>query len=397
MPPAAGSRRDPRVYARLALFYFAYFAMLGAYAPYFALYLQSLRFTPQEIGMLLALGPVARIVFPALWAWLADHRGTRRSLVLFTTLAATLASAGLLLGQSFLWLFAVLLLLNVFWSASLPLVEASTLGHLRGHLGDYGRIRVWGSISFILAVALLGALFDRAGIGLLPGLLVLLFALMAASSWALPPDPRATAHGEHVPLGRIMLRPEVIVLFAACFLMSVAHGPYHAFYSIHLVNNGYSKSAVGILWALSVIAEILVFLWMPRILRRFSIGAVIGISLMCAVLRFAVIGWAVQSEIVIALAQLLHAATFGAHHAAALAAIHHFFQGRYQARGQALYSALGFGAGGAVGMFASGWLWTHLGPALTFACGSVAALLALVLVSAWLRLPRAATASASGA
>lgn len=394
---AAGSpRTDIRLNARLSLFYFAYFAMLGAYAPYFGLYLQSLRFTPQQIGMLLALVPVVRIVVPALWAWLADHRGSHRALVLATTLAATVVSAGLLMGEGFAWLFAVLLLLNVFWSASLPLVEASTFGHLRGHLGDYGRIRAWGSISFILAVTLLGALFDRAGVGLLPALLVALFALLALSAWALPPDPACPGHAGHEPLGRIMLRREVVVLFAACFLMSVAHGPYHAFYSIHLVDHGYPKSAVGVLWAVSVIAEILVFLWMPRILRRVSIGAVIGLSLLCAVVRFAVIGWAVDSVAAIALAQLLHAATFGAHHAAALAAVHHFFKGRYQARGQALYSALGFGAGGAVGVFASGWLWDRLGAALTFACGSAVALLALLLVAARLRLPRAATAAASG-
>ncbi len=393
---AQGSGRTTQPSFRLALFYFAYFAMLGAYAPYFGLYLRSLQFTPQQIGVLLGLVPVVRIVVPGLWAWVADHRGTRRRLVIATTFAATLVSAGLMLGESFAWLFGVLLVLNLFWSASLPLVEASTLGHLRGRLGEYGRIRVWGSISFILAVALLGPLFDVTGIGLLPALLLAMFALLAACAWMLPPDPPTAAHASAEPLGKILLRPEVIALFAACFLMSVAHGPYNAFYSIHLVDNGYSKSVVGILWAVSVIAEILVFLWMPAILRRFSIGAVIGFSLVCAALRFAVIAWAVDHVVAIALAQLLHAATFGAHHAAALAAVHHFFKGRYQARGQALYSALGFGAGGAVGMFASGWSWTHLGPALTFACGSAAAVLAFILVVAWLRVPPAATVAASG-
>jgi PPP family 3-phenylpropionic acid transporter len=169
--------------------------------------------------------------------------------------------------------------------------------------------------------------------------------------------------------------------------MALAHGPYNTFYSIHLVQHGYSKTALGALWALSVVAEVAVFLAMPRILRRWSIPGVIGFSLLCAVARFLIIGWAVQWWALIALAQVLHAATFGAHHAAALAAIHHFFQGRYQARGQALYSAVGFGAGGALGMFASGWLWTHLGPGLTFACGSAAALAACLLVSTRLRLP----------
>jgi PPP family 3-phenylpropionic acid transporter len=377
---------------RLALFYFVYFAMLGAYAPYFGLYLQRLGFTPQQIGVLLGLVPIVRTVVPTLWAWMADHHGNRRGLVKVTTVSATLACSALLFGESFTWLLVTLLVLNVFWCASLPLVEASTFGHLRGRMGDYGRIRVWGSISFILVVALLGPLLDVTGIGALPWALLVLFAAMAGSAWVLPPD-RETVHGtEHQPLGRLLLRQEVLVLFAACFFMSLAHGPYNAFYSIYLVDSGYSKTAVGGLWAVSVIAEVLVFLWMPRILARYSIASVIGFSLLCAVVRFAVIGWAVQFPTIITAAQLLHAATFGAHHAAALAAVHRIFQGRHQARGQALYSAAGFGAGGALGMFFSGWLWTHIGPGWTFTCGAVAALVAWVLVAGRLRIPQPAHA-----
>lgn len=372
---------------RFAQFYFAYFAMLGAFAPYIGLYLQQLGFAPQQIGVLLALVPIVRTVVPALWAWIADHHGNRRSLVRWTTAAATLAAVGLLLGDSFGWLLATLLVLNIFWCAGLPLVEASTFSHLRGRMGDYGRIRVWGSVSFILVVALLGPVFDVTGIGVLPWVLLLLFAAMAGSAWLLPPDADGPHAQASAPLGTLLLRPEVLVLFAACFCMALAHGPYNAFYSIYLVDSGYSKTAVGGLWALSVVAEILVFLWMPRILSRFTIPQVMGFSLLCAVARFAVIGWAVEWPVAIAAAQLLHAATFGAHHAAALAAVHRIFAGRYQARGQALYSAAGFGAGGALGMFASGWLWTHAGPAWTFTCAAGVALLAGVLVAKCLRIP----------
>ena len=379
---------------RLSLFYFVYFAMLGAYAPYFGLYLQRLGFDPQQIGLLLGLVPIVRMLFPALWAWVADHHGNRRLLVKVTTVGATLACVALLFGTTFSWLFVTLLVLNLFWCAALPLVEASTFGHLRGRMGDYGRIRVWGSISFILVVAALGPLLDRTGIGLLPWALLALFAAMAASAWLLPPDTAAAHPAEHPPLGKILLRQEVLVLFAACFFMSLAHGPYNGFYSIFLVDNGYSKTEVGGLWAISVIAEILVFLWMPRILARYSIPAVIGFSLLCAVVRFAIIGWAVRYPAIITAAQLLHAATFGAHHAAALAAVHRIFQGRHQARGQALYSAAGFGAGGALGMFASGWLWTHVGPGWTFTCGAAAALVAWVLVAGRLRIPEPSPAAA---
>jgi PPP family 3-phenylpropionic acid transporter len=379
---------------RLSLFYFVYFAMLGAYAPYFGLYLEKLGYAPQQIGLLLALVPVVRTLFPALWAWVADHHGNRRALIKWTTAGATVAAGALLLDDSFGWLLLTLFVLNVFWCAALPLAEASTFGHLRGRMGDYGRIRVWGSISFILVVAALGPLLDVTGIAMLPWALLVLFAAMAAAAWLLPPDLVAPHAAEHAPLGSILLRKEVLVLFAACFFMSLAHGPYNAFYSIYLVNSGYSKTALGSLWALSVIAEILVFLWMPRILARYSIPSVIGFSLLCAVVRFAVIGWAVQMPAVIAAAQLLHAATFGAHHAAALAAVHRIFVGRHQARGQALYSAAGFGAGGALGMFASGWLWTHVGPGWTFTCGAAAALVAWVLVAGRLRIPEPTPATA---
>jgi PPP family 3-phenylpropionic acid transporter len=385
--------RTNALYLRLSLFYFVYFLMLGAFAPFFGLYLKALQFSSFDIGVLLAIVPVVRAAFPPLWAWAADHQGQRRHLVRWTTAAAAVACAGLLLGEGFGWLFGVLFVLNVFWCAALPLVEATTFGVLKGRLGDYGRIRVWGSLSFVLAVLAVGPVLDWAGMDVLPSVLLLLFALMAAAAWALPADRTPQHHGEHVPLGRILRRPEVVALFAACFLMSLAHGPYNGFYSIHLVDLGYSKTVVGWLWTISVVAEIGVFLWMPRILRRFSIPGVIAFSLGCAVLRFLVIGWLAQVGWIIAAAQLLHAATFGAHHAAALAAVHHFFQGRYQARGQALYTSLGFGAGGAAGAFLSGWLWDHVGPGLTFSFGAGVALLALAIVLARLRLPVAHAAA----
>jgi len=382
------------LHLRLSLFYFAYFLMLGGYAPFFGLYLKSLGFASFEIGTLLALVPVVRSFVPALWAWAADHQGERRHLVRWTTAGATVACAGLLLGSGFWWLFVVLLALNIFWCAALPLVEATTFGLLKGRLGDYGRIRVWGSLSFILAVLALGPAFDWSGVGVLPWALLMLFALMAGAAWLLPSDRMPAHHGEHVPIGRVVRRPEVVALFAACFLMSLAHGPYNSFYSIHLVELGYSKTSLSWLWALSVVAEVGVFLWMPFILRRFSIPNVIAFSLGCAVVRFLMIGWAAQYPVVAAGAQLLHAATFGAHHAAALAAIHHFFQGRHASRGQALYTGVGFGAGGAAGVFLSGWMWDHVGPRATFGFGAAVAMVALAIVLAWLRMPRIAHAGA---
>jgi PPP family 3-phenylpropionic acid transporter len=383
-----------QLHFRLASFYFAYFLMLGGIAPFFSLYLNKLGFSGVQIGMLLALMPLARVVAPPAWAWLADHQGSRRPLVRMTTAAAAISCAGFLFTQSFAGLFVVILLLNVFWCAALPLVEATTMAHLRGRLGDYGRIRVWGSASFMMSVIALGQILDRTGILWLPVMLLALFTLNALAAWVLPVDRAQQHHEEHVPMRETLRRPEVLALFAACFLMALAHGPYNTFYSIHLVEHGYSKGAVGWMWAVSVLAEIFVFLLMPALLRRFSIPAIMSFSLGCAVVRFLIIGWLTQSTVLMALAQIMHAATFGAHHAAALAAIHQFFRGRTQSRGQALYTSFGFGAGGVLGGLASGWLWQHTNAAVTFSCASGVALIALLVVASRLRTVSPARAAA---
>jgi PPP family 3-phenylpropionic acid transporter len=209
----------------------------------------------------------------------------------------------------------------------------------------------------------------------------------------LPVDRAQHHHEEHTPMREILRRPEVRALFAACFLMALAHGPYNTFYSIHLVEQGYSKSALGWMWAVSVVAEIFVFLLMPGLLKRFSIPMIMSFSLGCAVVRFLLIGWLPQSTALMVLAQTMHAATFGAHHAAALAAIHQFFRGRTQSRGQALYTSLGFGAGGVLGGLASGWLWQHTNAAVTFSCASGVALIALLVVAGRLRMTSPARAA----
>jgi len=163
--------------------------------------------------------------------------------------------------------------------------------------------------------------------------------------------------------------------------MAAAHGPYYTFYSLYLVEHDYSKGAIGWLWALGVICEIAVFIGMPRLMQRFSLPQILGASFLLAVIRFLLIGWLVDSVAAILLAQMLHAATFGSYHASAVAAIHHFFRGRHQAKGQALYTSLTFGAGGTFGALMSGYAWDFLGASLTFSIASLCALFGLLLIS----------------
>jgi len=169
--------------------------------------------------------------------------------------------------------------------------------------------------------------------------------------------------------------------------MSAAHGALYVFYSIHLAGNGYSKAEVGGLWSLGVLAEIAVFMLMARLVQCYSLRALLLASFAAAVLRFLLIGWGVESMAVMVVAQLMHGLTFGAYHAAAIAAVNLWFPGRAQGRGQALYSSISFGAGGLLGGLISGWTWDDIGAGWTYTLGSVFAAIGLFLVWRWVREP----------
>jgi len=365
---------------RIAGFYFFYYAFVGMFAPYWSLYLQSIHFDAIEIAILMSVQPVMRMIAPNIWGWLADHTGKR---LLVVQIAATLSAVcylGVFATTSFWGMLLVLGLMGFFWSASMPLVEATTLSYLGKHTARYGRIRSWGSIGFIVAVVGLGYAFDYIAIawllwaGLVCELGILLF------SRQIPPTEVLAHHTDSQSIRNIVLQPRVLVLFGACFLMSVAHGPYYTFFSIYLVEHGYAKSAVGGLWALGVICEIGVFFLMPWLARRYGLTRILVGSFALAVLRFLLIGWGVDFLLLLLIAQVLHAATFGAYHAASVGLVHEFFQGRHQSKGQALFGSLTYGAGGMLGGLASGPIWQHYGASVLYSCSAGMALIGMLLM-----------------
>jgi PPP family 3-phenylpropionic acid transporter len=373
--------------ARLAAYYFAYFTYAGALVPYFALWLAAQQFTPAQIALVLAMPQVARVFAPALWGWLADewgarYAGARRAIVVFSACAVLAGFASLYAIGSFAGIAAVMLAMSVLSAGALPLVEAIALSALGVSSGRYGPVRLWGSIGFILAVLGVGAWLDSHSPGTVLDIVVLLAALTVIASLAVPAAGGAQLARAPARLASVLRRPEVRALLGAGFCMAVAHGTMYAFYSIHLEAEGYSKTLIGALWTLGVVAEVVLFLRLPQLLRRFSLRALLVASFACAVLRFLAIGWGAGSLALLAAAQLLHAATFGAYHSASVAAVHRMFAGTLEARGQALFSSLSYGLGGAVGTLLAGWTWQALGPAPSFAVSAAFAALGGWLV-AW--------------
>lgn len=361
-------------YWRLSGFYFFYFAFVGAFTPFWSLYLQSLEFNAFQIGVLMSLLQVSRIFAPNLWGWLADHTGRRVAVVQLAAFLSLIFYLGVFAGDSFIWMFVVMALMSLFWSASLPLVEAITLGHLGAGGEGYGRIRLWGSVGFIIAVIILGYVLDYAPVRALLWIVLGLKAGIFLLSRKIPEPKIVPHHTDDQPVWNILRRPDVAAFLAACFLMAAAHGVYYTFYSIYLVEHGYSKSVVGWLWALGVICEVLVFLWMPRMAARFGLWRILIASFALAALRFFLIGWGVEYILIIVFAQTLHAASFGSFHAAAVALVHQFFRGKHQAKGQGLYTSISFGLGGTLGGLMSGYTWDALGADWSF---SISALFAL--------------------
>ncbi|HEY5292276.1 MAG TPA: MFS transporter [Burkholderiales bacterium] len=370
----------PVPYWRLSAFYFAYFAQVGAAAPYFSLYLASLGLTAAQIGMLLSLGQLMRVVGPSFWGWVADRSGQRSRIISITLAFGGACFAGLFFVDTFWGLFALLLALGFFTSASMPLTESLTLSHLRGATSRYGSIRLWGSVGFILTVTLVGYALDSLPVASLLWMVLATYALGWLCALAVPDAHAGSGHAESEPVWTILRRPEVAALLGACFLMTMAHGPQYAFFSLYLVDHGYSKAAVGWMWSFGVIAEIIVFLLMPALMRRYSLSGILLVCFAATVLRFLMIGWGVDSAPVLFAAQLLHGLSFGAYHAAAVTAIHRWFQGAHQVRGQAIYLSVSFGAGGVLGSMLSGLGWDSIGPAWTFSAAALAALAGYVLV-----------------
>ncbi|SDU00410.1 MFS transporter [Halopseudomonas salegens] len=378
-------------YWRLSGFYFAYFALLGGVAPFLALYFAHLGYSPARIGELIAIPMLMRCLAPSLWGWLGDRSGNRLLIVRAGALLTAIMFSAIFWRQDYLWLVWVMASHSFFWHAILPQFEAITLEHLGDRSARYAQIRLWGSIGFIATVIGLGGLMDVHGLGLYPAAMMVIMVLISVCSFWVPRPTvmsGARVRGNLRAFLRQLRQPGVVAFFVAVALMQLSHGPYYTFLSVHLETLGYSRSMIGLLWALGVVAEIVLFMLMVRVLAWLSLRQLLIGSLLLAAVRWVLIGTQADQLGVLLFAQLLHAATFGSFHVAAIHFVQRHFSSASQGQGQALYASLS-GVGGACGALYAGYSWHSLGPAWTFAIASVAVVVAAILLLR--RLPASAT------
>lgn len=370
----------------LSRFYFIYYFFVGAFVPYWGLYLTAESFSPADIGILMSLFQLSRIVAPNLWGWLADHTRQRVRWIRVTAFLGLLGFVAIFWAHDFKTMFIVMVALSLFTSSTLPLSESLVLAHLASTNGHYSKIRLWGSWGFIVASVLLGYLTDWFGIGSLLWFILVVQCGLFGLTWLLP-EAHVPPHAhDDFSMWQILKQPAVMSLLIGCAMMVTAHGLMYNFYSIYLAEHGYSKGMIGWLWSLGVICEIGIFMKMPWIMARFKLKTILLASLLIGVVRFTMMGLVPDQLWLLLLAQTLHAFTFGSFHAASVEVVTQYFNGRHQARGQAIYNSVAYGVGGALGGLLGGFALQYWGGQLTFTLAALFPLLGAVIVAVGLHL-----------
>ena len=369
---------DP-TFRRYSLFYLCYYAALGAYTPYIGRWVASLGHGGWVVGAMLGLWYASRIVGPPAWS-VASHGSARQGRWFVAGCALTaLCFAGFFLTRSAWALLAVMALFGLFYNAVMPQFEAMTLTALADRPERYGRLRVWGSIGFLLVAGSYGALLDRAGAQAFPWLALPLFAFMAGCAWthradARPPRPQTPA------VGHLWKRPGVRRFLLVAFLMQLGFGPFYVFYTLHLQAHGHTLGTIGALWALGVVIEIALFWQAPKLIARFGAAPLLQLCMAVTALRWLVVGLFADSLAVMALAQTTHALSFAVFHACTMRLMADFFPGERAGAGQSLLYGFSQGLGGVFGALMAALAWESAGGgALAFGLGGAASAVAFAL------------------
>lgn len=358
--------------------YFIYFGVLGIFLPYFNLYCYHLSFSGLQIGVLSSIQTFATVVFPLLWAVLADRYQSRRLIYVFCNLVSTAIWALLLWTTAFWPMFFIMLFYGVFHAPIISFLEAFTMDLMGGEKRQYGRIRVWGSINFIFAVVVFGRLIDAFSVNIIVGLILAGSILRAAFSLAVP----AVSIERRISFSagaRELLRPRLLVFLITSLMMLLSHGTYYGFFSIHLETLGFGSTFIGLAWGLASTAEILVMVKSDTIFKRFSLETVLLFSFAVATFRWVLLFF-VQAPGMLLLSQLLHAFTYGSFHIAGILYIDRLIPLEAKTFGQAANNAMTYGLGIAGGFLLNGYFFESLGaPVLFLVSGLIAAAGGLIL------------------
>lgn len=356
----------------------SYFAHIGFFNPYLPLWLKHLGLPVTVISLLLATQSVTRVFAPYAWGALSDRTGERVRLLRLSAAVALVASLGLWWSGGPWWIGLVLLVMFTHTSSMMSLTEAAMAQLVAGDWGRYGRVRLWGSVGFMVTVFLAGAWFEGFGMGHFPGWTVLSLSLVLACTCWLPDVREAPVHARHARerMGPVLREPAVRWFFASLLFHITAHFAIYGFISLYLDALGYSKAMIGTLWAVSILVEIVWFFGQGRWIARASMARWLVACGMATVVRMLLLSVAADWLVALFVAQVLHALSFAAHHTASIAVVSRHFTGRLRGRGQALFTVIGYGLGGVTGVLAGGQVVARFGYVPVYGAATVLGVLA---------------------
>ncbi len=368
----------------LRAIYFSYFAFIGGFTPFLSLWLADAGWSIATVGVLVSINSMMRIVGPGFWGYWARRLGAQVVLIRGGVVVALVCILVLpWVSQQLVLLALVFVVLYFVTAAVMPLTESLALSATQGESGSYGRLRLWGSVGFLAAVLGVGPLLDVWGIRALPWLAAGLALSIVVSAWWLREAPLPPALITAVSLRERLKEPAIRGFFISAGLMIFAHAGFYTFFSLYLEGHGYSKSMIGMIWALGVVVEVALFRWQKPLFDRFAARSLLLFSILVAVLRFFAIGISEGALWIILLTQLTHAITFGVHHSATMHFLHQWFDARQQPAAQGLFVTVTYGIGGTMGGLGAGWLWSNVSAqAMFFTAAAVAGLSAWVLARA---------------
>ncbi|MDQ7004980.1 MAG: MFS transporter [Ghiorsea sp.] len=363
----------------IRLFYAAYFAGMGFMLPYFPVYLKDLGLTTVWVGIFIGALTATKVIAPPLAGLLLEHHNTNtRTFLLISASLAACFSALLIPDLGLLWMLTVVIVFGLFWAAILPLTDGLSLMVSEVSIMSYGRLRVWGSIGFVLASFFGGLWLVGDNISLFPWILTALLILTTLSALGFPDlssfnqqeSPKATSHTNQKAL---------VWLLVISFCMQASHGAYYGFFSLHMLDAGYSGGEIGLFWVLGVLAEIVLMWYWSKPIQKASPVLIFTVCLALASLRW--FGLAITTSLIaIILLQLLHAASFAAFHLSAVAWVRKFAQPHKQTSAQGWYSSIGFGLGSTLGIILCGWIVESKGYQSAFLACTWIAILGLLAV-----------------
>ena len=360
----------------LCVTYWLYFGQLGVLTPYLGIFLDGRGFSSAEIGELWAVITLARIVGPTLWAGIADRSGRAVNVVRLGCFLTVACFCSVFFVHSFWGLTLVFGLMMMFWTAVLPQLEVITIQSVQPTKISYGQVRLWGSVGFIVLTIVVGKALDVfSSEAPIYASLVVLTGLFFSSLFIQQP---AKQHHESAVGGTLwkFARSKTFVLFLlSAGLLQVSFGAYYGFFALYMRDLDYTGQQTGVLIAIGVVAEVLIFLLARRLIIRFGVWSLMLWCMVLTAARWYALADFAHIGLVVVFSQLIHAFSFGLAHVTAMHFITHYFPAQYQSRGQALYVSIAFGFGGALGNYIAGQLWLQGTQAYeSFAFASVAAL-----------------------